>query len=139
MWMSLGLSVALLVNVPFFGNVDAKRLLRFRHTRPAAADSLPPPWRNSSRLALENQFVLAELPVLTPRGASLRLSADPRVLHVEMDPDSATLSTVPEFGDLALGAGASWPLASYGGMVMSRSFERAWNQKSLANLNSLGG
>ena len=138
MWMSLGLSVALLVNVPFFGRVDVQRLLRSRHAHPTAADSLPPPWRPASRLALENQFVLAELPNLTHRGTSLHLSADPRDLHVEVNPDSGTLSTAPEFGDVALGAGASWPLAAYGNMIMSRSFQRDWKLRSLANLNSLG-
>src|SRR2546428_11943312 len=138
MWMSLGLSVAFLVNVPFLGNVDLHRLWRSRHARPTAADSLPPPWRTASRLALENQFVLAELPVLTPAGSSLRLNSDPRELHVEVDPDSGTLRTAPEFGEVSLGAGAAWPLGSYGNMVMSRSFRRAWNQRSTSNINSLG-
>src|SRR5436190_23628646 len=106
MWMSLGLSVALLINVPFLGNVDLHRLWRStRHPRATAADSLPPPWRTASRLALENHFVLAELPDLTPTGSSLRLNSDPRDLHVEVDPDSGTLRTAPEFGDVALGAG----------------------------------
>src|SRR5436190_13790852 len=111
MWMSLGLSVALLVNVPFFGKVDVRRLLRSHH-RPTAADSLPPPWRHASMLALENQFVLAELPDLTPPGASLSLTVDPRDLHVSVDPDSGTLTIAPEFGDVSLGAGAELPLSS---------------------------
>ena len=138
MWMSLGLSVALLVNVPFFGRVDVQRMLRARRSHPTAADSLPPYWRPASRLALENQFVLAELPRLTGSGTSLRIGTDPRVLTIEVDPDSGTLRTAPEFGDVALGAGAAWPLASYGNMMMSRSFRRDWNQRSLANINSLG-
>ncbi len=139
MWMSLGLSVALLFNVPFLGNVDFHRLWRStRHPKPTAADSLPPPWRNASRLALENQFVLAELPDLTPVGSSLRLNADPRDLHVEVDPDSGTLHTASEFGDVDLGTGAAWPLGSYGSMMMSRNFRRDWNQRSTVNLNSLG-
>src|SRR5438093_4926708 len=135
MWMSLGLSVSLLVNLPFFGHVDLKRLLRSRHAQPTAADSLPVPWRSASRLALENQFVLAELPDLTPPGALLRLNSDPRELHVAVDPDSGTLTAAPEFGDVTLGMGAAWPLNSYGGMMMSRNFRRAWEARSKSSLN----
>src|SRR6267378_3375936 len=41
MWMSLGLSVALLINVPFLGNVDLHRLWRStRHPRATAAAAL---------------------------------------------------------------------------------------------------
>ena len=139
MWISLGLSVALLVNVPFFGRVDVQRMLRSRHTHPTAADSLPPPWRNASRLALENQFVQAELPDLSRGpGTTLRFNADPRDLHIQVDPDSGTLRTAPEFGDVAVGEGASWPLGPYGSLAMSRAFQRNWNKNSLANINSLG-
>src|SRR5262245_55608502 len=106
MWMSLGLSVALLINVPFLGHVDLQRLWRStRHAHPTAAASLPPPWRNASRLALENQFVFAELPDLTPVGTSLRLNSDPRDLHVEFDSDSGVVRTTPELGDVDLGSG----------------------------------
>src|SRR5438876_1209620 len=139
MWMSLGLSVALFINVPFLGNVDFHRLWRSaRRPHATAADSLPPPWRNASRLALENHFVLAELPDLTPDGSSIRVNGDPRTLHVEVDPDSGTLRTSPELGDIELGDGAAWPLGTYGNMMMSRNFHKAWNQRSSLNLNSLG-
>src|SRR5882672_1081665 len=138
MWISFGLSVALLVNIPFLGNVDVRHLWRSRHSHAAASDTLPPPWRTASRLALENEFVRAELPDLTPEGSSLRLTLDPRVLHVAVDPDSGTLSAAPELGDVELGAGATWSLGSYGSVMMGRTFRRDWNARSLANLNSLG-
>src|SRR5207244_2302630 len=104
MWMSLGLAVTFLVNVPFLGNVDVFKMLRNRQGHhPTAADSLPPVWRHASRLALENQFVFAELPPLSRPFQSLRLGVDPRALRIAVDPDSGMLSTAAEFGDVELG------------------------------------
>jgi hypothetical protein len=61
MWISLGLAATLLINIPFLGNIDLKRLWRGHQAREGvAADSLPPLWRHASRLALGG--LQAELP-----------------------------------------------------------------------------
>src|SRR3989442_1285209 len=56
----------------------------------AAADTLPPPWKPSWRLALENTFVMAGLaPIGTLSGPiKLRPEFDPRKTRVSVDPDS---------------------------------------------------
>src|SRR5215470_14396055 len=111
MWMSIGLSATLLINVPFFGNVDLKRMFR-RVTHSAPADTLPPVWKHASRLALENQMVTGDLPDLSPSPTGLRLTADPRILHVTVDADSGTMAVSPEFGDVTLGS-SQQPLTAY--------------------------
>src|SRR6516162_1454176 len=52
----------------------------FRHTKTVhtAADSLPLPWKPSSRLALESQFVRVGLAPLITEPAGLVVQADPR-------------------------------------------------------------
>src|SRR5690349_11503912 len=114
MWINLGLSVAFLVHVPFFGNIDMKRAFHSRRAHPTVADSLPPPWRPYPSLALENRFVRGELPDLTPPGPSLRMNSDPRTLSVDVDADSGTVAVQPKVGDVNLGAGAAWPMSRYG-------------------------
>jgi hypothetical protein len=135
MWLTLGLSVTLLVNVPVLGNIGMPRLRA--KLRPTAADSLPPVWRHASRLALENQWVTAGLRPSLPGGA-IRPTSDPRQLRVSIDPDSGTLSVSPEMNDVRLGMAARVPLGEYAGHLTRRSFQRQWAQRSRDQINSLG-
>jgi len=137
MWMSIGLSATLLINVPFFGNVDLKRMFR-RVTHSAPADTLPPAWKHASRLALENQMVTGDLPDLSPSPTGLRLTADPRILHVSVDADSGTMAVSPEFGEVTLGSSMQQPLTAYSGQLTERNFHRLWAQTSRTSINSLG-
>ncbi len=138
MWIAAGLSVSLLVNIPFFGNVDLHKL--FHHTNrvaPTAADSLPPPWKPANRLAIENQFVFSELPTLSSEETALKLSADPREMQVSVLADSGTIVTTSDVGDVPLGD-FSQPLSAYSQSLSEANFRRAWQAHSLERINTLG-
>lgn len=105
-----------------------------------AADSLPPPWKPSSRLALENLFVRTGMPPLAPATAPVKLSPtlDPRKLRVGLDPVTGDFTWGIEVGEFRLGAGQRIPLAAYGREAMARQFRERWAERSRANLNTLG-
>ncbi len=136
MWMSLGLSVTLLINLPFFGKVDVRRMLHSRR-QATAADSLPTPWRNPSRLALENEFVTGELPTLGAPRSAIRFTNDPRELHVAVDADSGTLVVSPELGDVRVGPAGEQEFSQYGRRMTERSFYSQWNRAAVDHINDL--
>src|SRR5881394_2330212 len=105
-----------------------------------AADSLPPPWRPSWRLALENSFVQAGLrPIGDPQGpVKLQLASDPRRLRVEVDPDSGTFRSTVEVGEVELGAGYRQPLTQFSRDFAALSFHTRWLDNSHRSVNSLG-
>src|ERR1044072_5154947 len=74
----------------------------------AAADTLPPPWKPSWRLALENTFLMAGLsPIGKPFGPIKLLPMyDPRKPRVTVDPDSGVYPSVVEVGGVSLRAGS---------------------------------
>src|SRR6185369_7477469 len=106
----------------------------------AAADTLPPPWRPSWRLALENSFVQASLrPIGQPQGpVKLQLAFDPRKLRVEVDPEAGTFRSSVEVGEIALGAGYRQPLSRFARDFAARSFHDRWLASSRTNVNTLG-
>src|SRR5262245_5050368 len=106
----------------------------------AAADTLPPPWRPSWRLALENSFVQASLrPIGQPQGpVKLQLQFDPRKVRVEVDPEAGTFRSSVEVGDVALGAGYRQPLSQFARDFSARSFHDRWLANSRTNVNTLG-
>ncbi|HXS83073.1 MAG TPA: cell surface protein SprA, partial [Methylomirabilota bacterium] len=105
-----------------------------------AADTLPPPWRPSWRLDLENSFVQAGLrPIGEPYGpVKLNLAFDPRKLRIEVDPEAGTFRSSVEVGDIALGAGYRQPLSRFSRDFASKSFRDRWLASSRANVNTLG-
>ncbi len=123
-------ALAFLISFPGFG---------LRHSREAfPADTLPPPWKPVSRLMLENQFVFSALPDLRRGPVGLKLTYDPRQLHVSVDPDSGTLRSVTEMGEVTLGRGSQRPLATFAEELGRRNFQRAWLERSRTSVNSLG-
>jgi hypothetical protein len=118
----------LLIGLPHFG---------LKPRVPASpADSLPPPWKSVSRLALEDQFVRGRLRPLRLRGAGLELRLDPRALRVTMNPDSGTVSTCERLGEVELGPGTSRTLQDYSRETSRLTYERLWRDRSLQNLNA---
>ena len=103
---------------------------KLRRPPPPPADTIPPAWRTPSRLALENHLLRASLPSITPGPAGLKVKGDPRTLRVGMDPDSGTVSVVPEMGYVALGVPATLPLAQYSGELTQRTFRRQWTERN---------
>src|SRR5882672_7228335 len=98
------LSVLLLPAVVFLIGIPGLSGLKLKRSTPqVAADSLPPVWKTASLLAVEDQFVRPSLPSLVPKPYGLRLTYDPRKLRVMVDPDSGTLESVTEFGDIEVG------------------------------------
>jgi hypothetical protein len=105
---------------------------------PAPTDTLPPPWKSASRLALEPYFVTGQLRPLRPAGRpALRLTYDPRKLRVEFDPDSAEVRSITEFGEVALDQGARIDLRDYAQDLGRAGFERSWRERSRAQINTL--
>src|SRR5512141_1455931 len=80
-----------------------------------AADSLPPPWKSASALAVEHDFLKPGLPPFGGPGVTLTVvpSLDPRRVRVRVNPDSGTYMNDVEVGDLRLGAGYRAPLSSF--------------------------
>ncbi|OGF16991.1 MAG: cell surface protein SprA [Candidatus Eisenbacteria bacterium RBG_16_71_46] len=112
--------------------------LGLKHRPAAPPDSLPPAWKTPSRLALEDRFIRARLPTLTPSPTGLRIGYDPRKLRIRFDPDSGTVSAIPEMGDVMLGRGAELPLSAYSSELTRENFRRQWEASSRQSINSLG-
>ncbi|HEV2105874.1 MAG TPA: hypothetical protein VGU27_09095, partial [Candidatus Eisenbacteria bacterium] len=110
------------------------------HAQVAAADTLPPPWKPWSRLALEDQFVTAGLPRLGPRNAVLKVPAglDPRVLHVDVEADSSQFVSSVEVGSVQLGPALREPLDEYSAESFAGALSRKWLDLSHQKVNSLG-
>lgn len=123
-------AAVLLINFPGFGVKPA--------AAPAPVDTLPPAWKSHSRLALESQFVRAALPDLAPGGVGLRLAFDPRRLRLTADPDSGTLSAVPEVRDVAVGLPVRQSLDGYASELSERNFRDKWTETSRASINKSG-
>ncbi|MBI1799938.1 MAG: cell surface protein SprA [Candidatus Eisenbacteria bacterium] len=128
--------LALVLSIPGFGLKIPE--FRHRHHVPSAADSLPPLWFTASRLALEDQVVFAALPPLTPRGPALKVSPDPRTLHIAYDPDSSAVVAQSFVGDVALPGAERVGMAAYARELTLRNYQRLWRQQSVEHLNSLG-
>ncbi len=105
-----------------------------------AADTLPPPWRPSWRLAMENRFVQAGLmPVGPPRGPIRLMDAyDPRRVRVIVDPGSGTYRSEVEVGEVTLTPSYRRPLAQFTRDLTTRTFQERWAESNRRNLNSLG-
>ncbi len=104
---------------------------------PAAfADSLPPPWRPVSRLALENDFVTAKLPEIVRERGGVRLGSDPRTLRVSVDADSGTVSAGALMQTVPVGPPLRMTLADYSADLSARNFQRVWQRRSLEAINS---
>jgi motility/secretion related protein SprA len=106
----------------------------------AAADTLPPPWKPSWRLALENTFVTAALvPIGRPFGPIKLLAAsDPRKLSVNVDPDSGVFISAVEVGDVTLGVAYRQRLDQFSREQSINTFREHWLDRSRRDVNSLG-
>jgi len=132
--MDLSILPALVVlislkGLPFFGSHHAA-------ATPAVVDSLPPPWRPVSRLALENDFVLAALPPIVLARGGMKLSSDPRTLQVSVDADSGLISADALVGTVPVGPPVRLTLDSYASTLTRENFERIWQQRSIDAINS---
>jgi hypothetical protein len=131
--------VGLLVGLPGLPGIPGvseglKGLKRLRHGKAAPLDSLPPAWRPASRLALENQFILAGLQPLGPYPVGLKLTTDPRKVDVSFDPDSGAVRYATEFDDVPVGTPVRLPIEQFAHDMTRRNFERLWYDKTLTSL-----
>jgi hypothetical protein len=110
---------------------------KLRRPPPPPADTLPPAWKTPSRLALENQLLQGILPPLSGGPAGLKLQSDPRRLRVAMNPDSGTVSVVPELGDVELGDPTVQPLSAFSGDLTRRNFRRQMSERNLEYIRQL--
>src|SRR5215470_9899118 len=130
--------VSLLIGFPGLPSFSTLKSLRHK-LQAAPRDTIPPVWKSASRLALEDSLVQAALPRLVADGGGIRLAADPRRLHVEVDPGAGVLRAAPEYGEVALGPGAQVPLNRFGEDLSTRTFRRLWAEKSRNSVNSIAG
>ncbi|MBI5711756.1 MAG: cell surface protein SprA [Candidatus Eisenbacteria bacterium] len=124
-------ALIVLIGLPHFG-------FRGAHP-PAPADTLPPAWKAASRLALEDQFVKGGLRPLVRGPVALRLNPDPRALRVTVDPDSGTVVSVTQLGELPLGPGVRRPFGAYAHELGQTTFQRLWLERTKQNINSRAG
>ncbi|HEY6866316.1 MAG TPA: hypothetical protein VI792_03610, partial [Candidatus Eisenbacteria bacterium] len=136
--MVIGTLLHSLVLLGVFSGLPHLPHFSFRHPKQTAtaADSLPPPWKTASRLALESQFVMAGLPRLPVDATSLKVQSDPRQVNVSVDPDSGTISTVTQVGEFEVGPPAEISFARYAQLTARETFRRQWVQRSLQSLTS---
>jgi hypothetical protein len=138
--MSLALTlplVGLLIGLPGIPGFSKLHKLRLPHK--AEVDSLPPVWKPYSLLALEDEFVFAALPPIGPRTARFKVTNDQRTLQVSVDPDSGTVSAVPEIGEVALGDAARVPFTEYSRDLSWQNFQRLWADRSRQSVNTITG
>jgi hypothetical protein len=103
--------------------------------QPVPTDTLPPPWHTASRLALENDFVMAELPRIVAEHG-FKLTFDPRTLQVRLDPDSSALSVTAMVNAVPVGPPLRLPLDTFASEMSVSTFERLWRRKSVESLNT---
>src|SRR5262245_14420480 len=142
MFLSITLPlVGLLIGLPGLPGISLpgmKDLKKLRQGKAAPLDSLPPAWKPASRLALENQFVLARLQPLGPRPVALKMSQDPRQMRVAFDPDPAAVRFVTEYNDVTVSDPLRLPVAMYARDMTARSFERVWSERTRSYFQSGG-
>ncbi|HTK30834.1 MAG TPA: cell surface protein SprA [Candidatus Saccharimonadaceae bacterium] len=106
--------------------------------KPTAADSLPPPWRSASRLALEDQFVRTTLPSLIPRFSGLKVNPDPRQLDVRFSLDPGEIATSAQVNDVDVSAPGRETLGDFSKEITQRNFRKAWRDQNKSRINQLG-
>lgn len=108
--------------------------------QPTAADSLPPPWKSASRLAVEHDFLKPGLPQSGFVGAGLTLNptVDPRRVRVRVDADSGSYASDVEVGELRMGAGYRASLDGFAATSMQRNFSQRWRERSKRDFGTLG-
>jgi Motility related/secretion protein len=123
--------LAMLFSFPGFG---------LKHPAPSPADSLPPPWKSASQLAIEDSLVFASLPPLVPHGPSLKLGngTDPRLIHITYEPDSSVIIAQAFVGDVPISSDERVPLEAYAKELTLTNYQRLWRQQSIDHVNSLG-
>ena len=111
-----------------------------RHNVVVPPDTLPPAWKGASRLALEDQLVVARLRPLGPSGTGLIVQPynDPRKLNFTFDSDSSEVVAVPEWDGIPLDIAKRVSVAAYARELTMLSYERLWKEKSKQGINSLG-
>lgn len=109
-----------------------------KHAKPqrVVADSLPPAWRSSSRLALENDLVFARLPEIFRERGGFKTTSDPRSLQVSVDAGTGTLSAEALVGTVPVGPPLRLRLDSYSDALMAQTFQRAWQKRSVDAINN---
>ena len=134
--------LATVSGLPGLNNIPAPATKEYTRAKAAAvaADTLPPPWRPSWRLALENSFVRAGLqPIGQATGpVKLQQAYDPRTLRVAVDPEAGTFRSSVEVGEFELGTGYRKPLSQFARDFSAKSFRDRWLASSRQNVNSLG-
>ena len=134
--------LATVSGLPGLNNIPAPATKEYSRAKAAAvaADTLPPPWRPSWRLALENSFVQSGLrPIGDPQGpVKLQQAFDPRSLRVDVDPDAGTFRSSVEVGDIVVGASYRRPLSQFAKDFAAKTFHDRWLDFSRRNVNSLG-
>src|SRR6185369_14087120 len=109
--------LATVSGLPGLNNIPAPATKEYSRAKAAAAaaDTLPPPWRPSWRLALESSFVRAWLRSIgEPQGpVKLQQAYDPRKLNVSVDPGAGSYRSIVEVGEVELGVGFSQPLSQF--------------------------
>src|SRR5215831_5538604 len=134
--------IATVSGLPGLNNIPAPTSKEYTKAKAAAvaADTLPPPWRPSWRLAIENSFVQSGLPPIgAPQGPiKLNVAYDPRSLRIDVDPDSGTFLSSAEVGDVIVGATYRKPLSQFAKDFAAKSFHDRWLDSSRRNVNSLG-
>ncbi len=106
--------------------------------QPVPADTLPPPWQTASRLALEDEFVMARLPsIMAEHG--FKLTFDPRTLQVRLDPDSSALSVTPMVNAVPVGPPLRLPLHDFAQEMSEQTFEEMWRKRSIESINTRQG
>src|SRR5207249_5739927 len=136
-------ALALLISVPNIPGIPGLHFPGFRvkHHVSAPADTIPPPWKSASMLALEDQFVIGAIsPMLDKANGQgrIQMTNDVRQFQVAVDPDSGTVTVVPQLGEVDLASGTLQGLTEYTNALQRATFRKQWAERSRQNLNSLG-
>jgi hypothetical protein len=122
--------------------IPGLNLLKGLRTRHAVVhrDTIPPPWRSASQLALARDIKNATMLPAGPPGTALILQPynDPRTLRVDFDLDSAEVVLEPVVGNVSIDVPRRVGLDAFASDLSRRTAARLWSDKSIQNLNSLG-
>src|SRR5439155_11703723 len=91
-------ALALLISVPAIPGLHFPGF-SVKHRTVAAPDTIPPPWKPASMLALEDKFVLGAISPLLQQAngqGHIQLPGDIQQLRIAVYPDSGEISVVPE-------------------------------------------
>lgn len=127
--------VGLLISIPGIPGLGSK-LPKLRLPQKAATDTIPPTWKPASLLAVEDAYVFATLPPLGPKLGVLKVANDPRRLQLGVDPDSGTVSIVPEANEVPIGTGTRWTMAEYDSNLTWRTFQEMWIERSRQSISA---